>query len=180
VKRRWASPFVAKIQQNNPTAIMGLTNGKTCAIIHTYAKQTGVNMNHDKLATLVGAGTIGLIGICAVSAVIGLGSLISTPAKSSSTPSVTAQPAPVAELTPEEKKQKEFKDARALRGAVLYSMIKKSAFDEDALKIKAPVNYTNGVCVEANGKNRFGAYVGWQEYCYLVDAKGEWKYSGPN
>jgi len=97
VKRRWASPFVAKIQQNNPTAIMGLTNGKTCAIIHTYAKQTGVNMNHDKLATLVGAGTIGLIGICAVSAVIGLGSLISTPAKSSSTPSVTAQPAPVVE-----------------------------------------------------------------------------------
>ena len=135
--------------------------------------------NHDQVATLVGAGTIGLIGICAVSLVVSLSSLGSTPAKASVTPVATVQPTPV-ELTPEEKKQKEFKDARALRGAVLYSMVKKSAFDEDALKINAPKNYSNGVCVEANGKNRFGAYVGWQEYCYIVDAKGEWKYSGPN
>jgi len=57
-------------------------------------------MNHDKLATLVGAGTIGLIGICAVSVVISLGSLISTPAKSSATPVATSQPAqPIAPVT---------------------------------------------------------------------------------
>jgi hypothetical protein len=57
-------------------------------------------MNHDKLATLVGAGTIGLIGICAVSLVVSLSSLGSTPAKSSATPVATSQPTqPTAPVT---------------------------------------------------------------------------------
>jgi hypothetical protein len=88
--------------------------------------------------------------------------------------------AAVVELTPEEKKQKEFDAARTARGYVLTQMIRASAFDPDALKINRPEYYSNGVCVSANGKNRFGAYVGFQKYCYIVDAKGEWKYSGPN
>jgi hypothetical protein len=90
--------------------------------------------------------------------------------------------APVAtvELTPEEKKQKAFESERTVRGYILTKAIKESAFDSDALKIERPKYYSNGVCVRANGKNRFGAYVGWQEYCYLVNDKGVWTYSGPN
>ena len=84
------------------------------------------------------------------------------------------------ELTPEQKKEKEFDAARTARGYVLTQLIKASAFDPDALKINRPEYYSDGVCVSANGKNRFGAYVGFQKYCYIVDAKGEWKYNGPN
>ena len=83
------------------------------------------------------------------------------------------------ELTEEEKKQKEFDNTRSTYGYLLTELIKKSAFDPDALKINRPQYFKNGVCVSANGKNRFGAYVGFQEYCYLVDANGTWKYSGP-
>ena len=83
-----------------------------------------------------------------------------------------------AAMTPAERAQKAFEDERAYRGFVLTTAIKTSAFDEDALKIKSPVYYKNGVCVSANGKNRFGAYVGWQEHCYLIK-NGKWSYSGP-
>jgi hypothetical protein len=31
--------------------------------------------------------------------------------------------------------------------------------------------YSNGVCVRANGKNAFGGYTGFKEYCLLKDAK---------
>ena len=82
------------------------------------------------------------------------------------------------ELTEEQKKQKDFDAERTARAWVLEAAIKKSAFDPDALKINRPVYYKNGVCVSANGKNRFGAYVGFQDYCYLIE-NGVWKYSGP-
>jgi hypothetical protein len=81
-------------------------------------------------------------------------------------------------LTPEQQKKKAFESSRALYGYLLTQQIKKSAFDEDALKIKSPQYYSNGVCVEANGKNRFGAYVGWKEYCYLVE-NNTWKLVEP-
>jgi hypothetical protein len=93
------------------------------------------------------------------------------------TPKQSATPAKP-ELTEEQKKQKDFNAERTVRAWVLEAAIKKSAFDPDALKINRPVYYTNGVCVSANGKNRFGAYVGFQDYCYLID-NGVWKYSGP-
>ncbi len=83
------------------------------------------------------------------------------------------------ELTEEQKKQKDFDAERTARGYVLEAAIRKSAFDPDALKIKGPQYYKNGVCVQANGKNRFGGYVGWQEYCYIIE-NGVWKYSGPS
>ena len=79
-----------------------------------------------------------------------------------------------AALTPAQRKQREFESKRVVMGYLLSHGIKNSAFDPDALKIKEPVYYSNGVCVSANGKNRFGAYVGWKEYCYLVDKKGKW------
>jgi hypothetical protein len=103
-------------------------------------------------------------------------------AKATVTPAAVVAPAPVAqvELTPEQKKQKDFEASRTTYGYLLTQLIKKSAFDEDALKIKSPKYFKNGVCVNANGKNRFGAYVGWQEHCYLVNDKGVWTYSGPN
>jgi len=86
-------------------------------------------------------------------------------------------------LSPAERKkeddQKAFETERTARGLILYSLVKKSAFDPDALKIKSPEYYKNGVCVSANGKNRFGAYVGWQDYCYTY-SNGKWSYSGPN
>jgi hypothetical protein len=101
--------------------------------------------------------------------------------KAAVTPSAVVAPVVAAvELTPEQKKAKEFDSARTTYGYLLTQMIKKSAYDEDALKLKRPEYFKNGVCVQANGKNRFGAYVGWQEHCYLVDAKGQWKYNGPN
>ena len=81
-------------------------------------------------------------------------------------------------MTPEERdrevKQKAFEAERTVRGYLLTQQIKAAAFDPDALKIKSPEYFKNGVCVSANGKNRFGAYVGWKEYCYLVNDKGEW------
>lgn len=84
-------------------------------------------------------------------------------------------------MSPEERerevKQKAFESQRTLYGAILTKQIKESAFDPDALKIKSPEYYKDGVCVSANGKNRFGAYVGWKEYCYIVDAKGNWTLS---
>jgi hypothetical protein len=82
-------------------------------------------------------------------------------------------------LTPEERKQEEFVKARTFYGSMLAGMIKSTAFDPDALKLKSPEYYKNGVCIQANGKNRFGAYVGWQEHCYLLEGD-KWKYSGPN
>jgi hypothetical protein len=81
-------------------------------------------------------------------------------------------------MTPEERdrevKQKAFESERTIRGYLLTQQIKAAAFDPDALKIKSPEYFKNGVCVSANGKNRFGAYVGWKEYCYLVNDKGVW------
>ena len=82
-------------------------------------------------------------------------------------------------LTPEERKQEEFVKARTFYGSMLAGLIKSTAFDPDALKLKSPEYYKDGVCVQANGKNRFGAYVGWQEHCYVL--KGDkWTYQGPN
>lgn len=104
------------------------------------------------------------------------GSKEDKPTTAAAAPAAVQQP----ELTPEEKKQKEFDAERTARGYILKQLIKQSAYDPDALKIKSPKYYKNGVCVEANGKNRFGGYVGFQEYCYLIDDKGVWKYSGPN
>ena len=81
-------------------------------------------------------------------------------------------------MTPAERdreaKQKAFEAERTVRGYLLTQQIKAAAFDPDALKIKSPEYFKNGVCVSANGKNRFGAYVGWKEYCYLVNDKGVW------
>jgi ABC-type xylose transport system permease subunit len=86
-------------------------------------------------------------------------------------------------LTPEQRdaelKQKAFESERTLRGYILTKSVKESAFDPDALKIKSPEYYKDGVCVSANGKNRFGAYVGWTQYCYIYK-NGVWSYSGPN
>jgi hypothetical protein len=100
--------------------------------------------------------------------------------QSSPSPKVATapKPAPAPTLTPEQSKQKAFESSRSLYGYLLTQQIKKSAFDEDSLKIKTPKYYNNGVCVEANGKNRFGAYVGWKEYCYLVE-NGTWKLVEP-
>jgi hypothetical protein len=81
-------------------------------------------------------------------------------------------------MTPEERdresKQKAFETSRTVHAYLLTQQIKAAAFDPDALKIQSPEYFKNGVCVKANGKNRFGAYVGWKEYCYLVNEKGEW------
>ena len=86
-------------------------------------------------------------------------------------------------MTPAEReaeiKQKDFEAARTVYGILLVKTIKESAYDPDALKIDGPKYYKNGVCVKANGKNRFGGYVGWQEHCFLNDT-GKWVYSGPN
>ena len=78
-----------------------------------------------------------------------------------------------------EVKQKTFLAMRTLYGSILTTEIKKSAFDPGALQMKSPEYYKNGVCVQANGKNRFGAYVGFQEHCYLYE-NDKWTYSGPN
>jgi hypothetical protein len=88
-----------------------------------------------------------------------------------------------AALTPsqraaEDRKRMIEKD-RVVYGQLLTRSIKENAFDPKALQLRSPRYYNNGVCVEANGKNRFGAYVGWQKHCYLIDNKGKWKYSGP-
>ena len=87
---------------------------------------------------------------------------------------VAKEKARIDAMTPEERKQEEFNKERTVRGFLLTEQIKASAFDPGALQLKSPKYFKNGVCVEANGKNRFGAYVGWKEYCYLVDDKGVW------
>ena len=128
-----------------------------------------------------------VLGLTVIGAIVG-GSIASyqNQADKAPTPVAKAQPKvqaakvqPKPELTAEEKKQKAFEDTRSTYGYVLTALIKKSAFDPDALKINRPEYFKNGVCVSANGKNRFGAYVGFQDYCYLVDDTGNWKYSGP-
>jgi hypothetical protein len=128
-----------------------------------------------------------VLGLMVLGAVVG-GSIASYENHADKAPVAKAQPKPKVqaakvqpkpELTAEEKKKKEFEDTRSTYGYVLTALIKKSAFDPDALKINRPEYFKNGVCVSANGKNRFGAYVGFQEYCYLVDDTGNWKYSGP-
>jgi hypothetical protein len=84
-----------------------------------------------------------------------------------------------AAMTPEERAARDFDAERTARAYILQASIKQSAFDPDALKIKRPEYYKDGVCVSANGKNRFGAYVGWTQYCYTYK-NGVWSYSGPN
>lgn len=74
----------------------------------------------------------------------------------------------------DEEKKKKFDEERTYRAYLLKELVKKSAFDADALKFGETKYYKNGVCIYANGKNRFGAYVGFKEYCYLINAKGEW------
>lgn len=71
-------------------------------------------------------------------------------------------------------KEYEFTKEREARGILLTMQIKAAAFDPNALMIRDPVYYSNGVCVTANGKNKFGGYVGWKEYCYIVNKKGVW------
>ena len=83
------------------------------------------------------------------------------------------------QLTPEEQKAQKFQNDLIVRGQLLEEAIRKTALDEDSLKFRDPVYYKNGVCIQANGKNRFGGYVGWQEHCALVNNKGIWEYSGP-
>ena len=124
-----------------------------------------------------------VLGLIAV-AVVACSGKEEAPKVSAKEQAAVAEKARVDALTPEQReaelKAKAFDSQRTMYGYVLTKSIKASAFDPDALKINRPVYYKDGVCVSANGKNRFGAYVGFQEYCYLVDAKGEWKYSGPN
>ena len=79
----------------------------------------------------------------------------------------------------EKEKQKKFSEERVNREYLLKGMIRKSAFDPDAMKFGETKYFSNGVCVYANGKNRFGAYVGFKEYCYLINKKGEWYIQEP-
>jgi hypothetical protein len=91
-----------------------------------------------------------------------------------------AKVARIAAMTPEERKQYEFENTRAKFGFILMKQLSDSAFDPDALKLDGPTYYSNGVCVNANGKNRFGGYVGWQKHCYIYNKKTDkWKYQGP-
>lgn len=84
-----------------------------------------------------------------------------------------------AQMSPEEQKAQKFQNDLIIRGRILEEAIRKTALDEDSLKFRDPLYYKNGVCIQVNGKNRFGAYVGWQEHCTLVNNKGIWEYSGP-
>jgi hypothetical protein len=88
---------------------------------------------------------------------------------------VAKEKARIDAMTPEERKKAAFDAERTLRGYLLTQQIKEASFDPGALQLKSPEYFKNGVCVKANGKNRFGAYVGWKEYCYLVDDNGVWK-----
>lgn len=91
-----------------------------------------------------------------------------------------AEAARIEAMSPEEKKQHEFENTRTKYGFILTAQLTKAAFDPDALKLDGPNYYSNGVCVSANGKNRFGAYVGWQEHCYIYNKKADkWQYRGP-
>jgi len=74
----------------------------------------------------------------------------------------------------EKEKQDKFIADRHQHLLMLMVAIENSAFDPDALKMGDPKYYNNGVCIPANGKNRFGAYVGFKDYCYLIDKKGKW------
>ena len=80
----------------------------------------------------------------------------------------------------EKEKQRKFSEERTTREYLLKSMVRKSAFDPDAMKFGETKYFSNGVCIYANGKNRFGAYVGFKEYCYLINKKGEWYIQEPS
>ena len=84
-----------------------------------------------------------------------------------------------AQMSSEEQKAQKFQNDLIIRGQLLEEAIRKTALDEDSLKFKDPVRYKNGVCLQVNGKNRFGGYVGWQEHCMLINKKGVWEYNGP-
>lgn len=131
-----------------------------------------------------------VIGIClAIGFIAGYASAPSTdkkenkPTISKAEEKAAQEKARLEAMTPEERdaesKRKAFESTRSLYGHILVKTLKETAFDSDALKIDGPTNYKNGVCVKANGKNRFGAYVGWQEHCYLLEGD-KWVYSGPN
>lgn len=79
----------------------------------------------------------------------------------------------------EEQKKKDekekFEKTRYTYELLLKSSIRTSAYDPDSLIFGNTDYYSNGVCIHVNGKNRFGGYVGFKEYCAMMDKNGKWK-----
>jgi len=118
-------------------------------------------MNHDKLATLVGAGTIGLIGICAISLVVGISSMGSsssvTPVKTESIQKETKK---------EEDKSDGFHCLSAWDGSHrgVENWVKNNLRDPDSYQHKetriSPVKDGKHVLTMSyRAKNGFGGYV---------------------
>jgi len=81
----------------------------------------------------------------------------------------TPPPTPKVEKTPEQiaEEEKETK----LRGQIylLKEVLKKSAKDPDSMKFRNEGVTPDGkACVEANGKNGFGGYAGFSQYCVFT------------
>ena len=74
---------------------------------------------------------------------------------------------------------KKFKENQYIYGRKLKKLITESANDPDSLVFKEPTYNRTGVCIKVNGKNLFGAYVGFKEYCYTATASGEWEIQQP-
>jgi hypothetical protein len=60
------------------------------------------------------------------------------------------------------------KDNASNMNWALKQAIKQTAKDPDSLQFRNERLFSNGSCIEANGKNSFGGYVGYKEYCYLT------------
>jgi hypothetical protein len=56
--------------------------------------------------------------------------------------------------------------------AMLMTMIETTARDPSSIKFGKETRFKNAVCIQANGKNGFGGYTGFKEYCSVTQENG--------
>jgi hypothetical protein len=70
---------------------------------------------------------------------------------------------------PKEEKKVDPQDAQVL---ILWNMIEATARDKSSLQFGKETRYKDSVCLEVNGKNAFGGYTGFKDYCLVTQQDG--------
>ncbi len=55
---------------------------------------------------------------------------------------------------------------------MLMTMIETTARDPSSIQFGKETRFKNAVCIQANGKNGFGGYTGFKEYCSVTQENG--------
>lgn len=75
-------------------------------------------------------------------------------------------------FSPSEPKEPKKVDPQDREIAMLMTLIETTARDRSSIQFGKETRFKNAVCIQANGKNGFGGYTGFKEYCSVTQENG--------